>query len=179
MTLPTFRFHPDPVASGSVVPTKEICDCCGEARGFRYDGPIYSEEDVPECLCPWCIADGSAQEMYDASFVDGNGIVEEVPEESAEEITGRTPGFATWQREEWPACCGDAMAFVIPAGLEELRAVDRSLEGFALNHIIYNMQISGGAATRLLQSLNRDRGPTAYLFRCLTCTTSKFHIDGP
>ena len=179
MSLPVFRFHPDPVASGSVVPTRDICDCCGEARGFRYDGPIYSEEEVPECLCPWCIADGSAQEMYDATFVDADGIADEVPEESIEEITRRTPGFATWQREAWPACCGEAMAFVMPAGIAELRTTDRALEGVALNHIIYEMQISGGAATGLLQSLNRDHGPTAYLFRCLSCTMPKFHIDGP
>lgn len=34
------------------------------------------------------------------------------------------------------------------AGIAELRARDRALEGYAPNHIIYELRISGGAATR-------------------------------
>ncbi|MBK7351746.1 MAG: CbrC family protein [Gemmatimonadales bacterium] len=179
MDLPVFRYHPDPIASGSIVPWDEACPCCGEVRGFAYDGPVYIEGDTPEGLCPWCIADGTAHEEYEATFVDREAFAEGVPPAAAEVICTRTPGFDAWQGEGWPSCCGDAAAFVMPAGLAELRARDRALEGLVLGHIVHEMGISGGAATRLLDRLNRDRGPTLYLFQCLHCGGPRFHIDGP
>ncbi|WP_084910671.1 CbrC family protein [Burkholderia ubonensis] len=42
MTLPTFRYHPDPLGTGSVVESDARCVCCGVARGYRYAGPVYA-----------------------------------------------------------------------------------------------------------------------------------------
>jgi uncharacterized protein CbrC (UPF0167 family) len=176
VTLPVFRYHPDPVASGSVMPSDRTCRSCGLARGHIYTGPVYAEEELTGAICPWCIADGSAHKKFDAVFVDSEGLDDDAPEEAIGEITERTPGFSSFQSERWPGCCGDAAAFVAPAGIAELRA-EPGLEGEALSYIVYEMGISGGAATRLLQSLNRDKGPTAYLFRCLRCEKRLFHID--
>jgi uncharacterized protein CbrC (UPF0167 family) len=53
------------------------------------------------------------------------------------------------------------------------------MEGEIVMHVVHDMGISGGAATRLVQSLHKDRGPTVHVFRCLTCTRTLFHIDGP
>jgi uncharacterized protein CbrC (UPF0167 family) len=36
--LPAFRYHPDPVATGSVARSGEACDVCGEERGYLYEG---------------------------------------------------------------------------------------------------------------------------------------------
>ena len=178
MDLPRFRYHPDPVRTGSVVASGATCRCCRKARGYVYDGPVYSEEDdLDGQICPWCIADGSAHEKFDATFVDTEGFADGTPDTVIDEITQRTPGYAAWQSEHWPSCCNDAMAFLGPLGIAEIRAQYRQWEGLALNHIIYEMQISGGAALRMLESLNRDKGPTAYLFRCLHCGEPKFHID--
>src|SRR5262249_31272305 len=87
-SLPTFRYHPDPVASGSVSASDETCPCCDQARGFLYTGPIYSEEDV-EAVCPWCIADGSANEEFDATFVDSEAFADGIPDAAIEEICER------------------------------------------------------------------------------------------
>jgi len=176
MTLPPFRYHPDPIRSGSVVPSDAVCDRCGQARGYVYDGPVYVEDDEPT-LCPWCIADGSAHEELDATFVDAEAFPDGTPQAAIEEITERTPGYSAWQEEHWPACCGDATAYIAPVGIAKIRKEYRQLEGFILNHIIYNMGISGGAATRLLQSLDRAKGPTAFVFRCPKCETHHFHVD--
>ena len=46
-----------------------------------------------------------------------------------------------------------------------------------MTHIVQEMGISGGAARRLLESLHKDTGPTAYAFRCLHCNRHHFHID--
>ena len=179
MTLPTFKYHPDPVASGSIVASEAECRRCRQNRGYIYVGPVYSETDLEDGLCPWCIADGSAHQAFGATFVDGEAFAPELAESAVAEITQRTPGYDAWQSEEWPACCNDATAFQAPAGIAEIRKSYRELESAVLSHIVYNMGISGGAATRLLQSLNRDTGPTAYLFRCQACGEYQFHIDQP
>jgi uncharacterized protein CbrC (UPF0167 family) len=116
MTLPKFRYHPDPIASGSIVGSNEPCRGCGNARGYVYAGPIYSEAERDEQLCPWCIADGSAHGEFHALFADAERFGEGIP---------------------------------------------------------------AGAATRVLNALSRERGPTVYLFRWLTCEAACFHIDGP
>lgn len=179
VVLPTFRYHPDPLASGSIVGSDVECRRCRQSRGYIYTGPVYSEADLDDGLCPWCIADGSAHREFDASFVDSEAFAPNVPGPVVAEVSERTPGYNTWQSEEWPACCNDATAFLAPAGISEIRKTYRELEGSVLSHIIYNMSISGGAATRLLESLNIDAGPTAYLFQCLACGEHQFHIDGP
>jgi uncharacterized protein CbrC (UPF0167 family) len=70
MDFPTFRYHPDPIATGSVVVSDTTCVCCGQARGFIYMGPVTADEELDEALCPWCIADGSAARRFDAEFTE-------------------------------------------------------------------------------------------------------------
>jgi uncharacterized protein CbrC (UPF0167 family) len=41
MDLPIFCYHPDPVASGSIVAPDAQCACYGERRGFICTGPAY------------------------------------------------------------------------------------------------------------------------------------------
>jgi uncharacterized protein len=175
-SLPAFRFHADPVASGSVVPSQAICACCKQARGFAYDGPIYGEEDL-EAICPWCIHDGSAYTKLGITFVDSEAFDDDAPQAAIDEICERTPGFSAWQSERWPSCCGEPAAFVAPIGAEEIRSRHPRLEGPLMMHIVHDLEISGGAARRMLESLKRDESPTAFLFRCLHCENTPVYID--
>ena len=175
MSTPDFRYHPDPIASGSVVPSDATCACWGQARGFAYAGPVYAEEAV-DALCPWCIASGAAHEKFDAEFVDPEAF-DGVPDDAVETIVERTPGFNAWQGERWPACCDDATAFLTPAGIAEIRGTYRSMEGAVLSHIIHELQVSGGAALRMLESLRADESPTAFLFQCLHCERQHVYVD--
>jgi uncharacterized protein CbrC (UPF0167 family) len=177
MNLPVFRYHPDPLSSGSIVASSARCRCCGESRKYVYAGSVYAGEELEDALCPWCIADGSAHLKFGATFVDPEAFPPDVPEEVMDEVTQRTPGYSAWQSERWPVCCSDATAFLGPVGIDEIRAGYRDLEGAVLSHIIYEMKISGGAATRLLSSLRRDASPTGYFFRCGKCERMHVHID--
>jgi uncharacterized protein CbrC (UPF0167 family) len=107
-SLPTFRHHPDPVATGSIEASNGTCPCCEQARGFAYVGPVYAEGEV-EGLCPWCIADGSAAERFGAELTEVDG---DVPEPVLVELTTRTPGFIGWQQERWLTHCGDGAAYL-------------------------------------------------------------------
>src|SRR5262249_33660244 len=151
---------------------------CGEARGYIYTGPVYGEEELDDAICPWCIADGSANEKFEAVFVDEAALPDNVPSAVAEEIAWRTPGYNAWQYERWFSCCGDAMTFLEPVGSTELRERYRELEYSVLGNIIYDLHVSGGAATRMLESLKRDAGPTAYIFQCSLCGNYQTFVDG-
>ena len=180
LLLPAFRYHPDPVRSGSVVASEVVCRCCGQNRGYIYTGPIYAEaDDLDDKLCPWCIASGEAHRKFDATFVDSEAFADDIAQSAMEEIAERTPGYNTFQAEAWPECCDNAVEFIMPAGIAELRKYDYTLEGQLMGHIVHEMQLSGGAAAGLLNALNKDAGPTVYLFRCPRCQMHHFHIDRP
>ncbi|CAA9366409.1 MAG: Colicin E2 tolerance protein CbrC-like protein [uncultured Gemmatimonadetes bacterium] len=170
MQLPAFRYHPDPIATGSVVPSAVECVCCGQARGFIYAGPVYALEEYDGTICPWCIADGSAHEKLDASFTDeagvGGGEWDEVPDEVIEEVAYRTPGFSGWQQERWWTHCGDAARFLGPAGRAELAAHGPD----AVTAIRISTGLPEGPEWQeFFAGLERDGSPTAYLFRCTNC----------
>jgi len=164
--------------SGSVVVSDVKCVCCGNARGYIYTGPVYAKTDgLDDALCPWCIADGQAHRMYDATFTDGEGIDGEVSQSAMAEVTRRTPGFNTWQQERWMVCCADAMAFVEPFGAAEANGKHIRRQGDIMTFIVHEMGVSGGAAARMMNTLDREKGPTAYLFQCRHCDTQKVFID--
>jgi uncharacterized protein len=113
--LPEFPYHPDPVATGSVEASDATCRSCGRARGFIYTGPVYAVKELVEAFCPWCIADGSAAEKFDAEFTDvGADAPDDVPVAVIETIARRTPGYEAWQQEHWMYHCGDGAAFLGP-----------------------------------------------------------------
>ncbi len=114
--LPSFPYHRDPIASGSVRESDTACECCGKARGFLYKGVTYSLHKF-ESLCPWCIADGSAAEKYDASFFDadfcdGNLEPVEMPPEWHRKVFGQTIGFSTFNPIGWWVHCDEPAEYV-------------------------------------------------------------------
>jgi len=124
LRLPAFRYHPNPVATGSVLEPDVRCVCCAEGPRAVHVGPIYAVEDYEEQIYPWCIADGSAREKLDVFVADEEGIGsrprwDDVPEE----VAYRTPKFSGWQQELWWTPCGDGGAYLGPAGRRELEAV--------------------------------------------------------
>jgi uncharacterized protein CbrC (UPF0167 family) len=175
MELPRFRYHPQPLSSGSLQASAERCDCCGQSRGYIYAGPVYAERDPEPKICPWCIAGGAAHKRFAATFVDDAAFPGHIPEAARREIAERTPGYAAWQSERWPACCGDAAAFLSPAGARELR--EGGAEAEALRTAIEELELQPAQAGRLIASLDRDRGPTAYIFQCLHCGRLLVNID--
>ncbi len=97
MELPKFKYHPDPAGTGSVEQDDSaVCSACGQSRGYIY----FDEFDGDVRVCPWCIADGSANRKFDLEFNDA-GTMDDAPPRVMDEIAQRTPGFASWQQERW------------------------------------------------------------------------------
>ncbi len=171
MKLPTFKYHPDPVATGNVVQSDTECACCGQRRGFIYVGHVYAIEEYEHCICPWCIADGSAHAKLGASFTDEDGIGGggrwgEVPQEVVEEVAYRTPGFAGLQQELWWTHCRDAAQFIGRVGCKELTALGPE----AVAAIQKSTGLPAGPKwDQFLAALDKEGSPTAYMFRCSKC----------
>jgi uncharacterized protein CbrC (UPF0167 family) len=177
--LPVFRYHPDPIATGSVVASQGRCVCCGQSRGHIYTGPVYAEEEHQDDICPWCISDGSAHEQLGAEFTDraavgdfGKG--EAVPAAVADEVANRTPGFDGWQQERWATCCGDAAAFIGRAGAEDVAAHGPQLLEVLRKDLGWD---DGPEWEKYHRALDINDEPTAYLFRCLHCNKVTGYSD--
>ncbi|PYC88074.1 hypothetical protein C7C46_01605 [Streptomyces tateyamensis] len=174
-TLPPFHYHPDPLATGSLRPSTEPCCCCGQPRGLLYVGPMYTAQDVPGRVCPWCIADGSAARRFDAEFTDA-GELTGLPDDVVEEVCSRTPAFSTWQQGRWLAHCADAAAFLGPVGIKELRAHPEALE--MIRSEFADPRRQQHFLQSFLEALHAQGNPTAYLFRCRACGEHLAYADG-
>ena len=168
--LPVFVYHRDPVGTGNIEVSTTICRACGQARGHIYTGPVFAEEELQDCFCPWCIADGTAHETFDASFTDEAGIGdygnwEEVADTVVETVAFRTPGFSGWQQERWWTHCHDAAAFLGRVGYKELQRFGEQ----AISAIAEETGYEAKELRDYMQALDADGSPSAYLFQCLHC----------
>lgn len=168
--LPEFRYHADPLQSGVISASSEVCECCGKATGYIYSGSFYAVGDESR-FCPWCIADGSAARKFKGQFNDdasvGLGEVE-LPDAVVTEVSKRTPSFFSFQQEQWWAHCNDAGRF-----LGEIEHVDRVLlasdAALEFRQIIQS-QLSAQADWQwLLNTPSGKRSMGVYVFRCLHC----------
>jgi len=80
-------------------------------------------------------------------------------------VAERTPGFNSWQSERWFTHCDDAAAFIAIAGHDELAALGPG----AVAAIREDCGYGGDEWDNYYATLDRDGGPTAYIFRCLHC----------
>ncbi|MEU7162445.1 CbrC family protein [Streptomyces chrestomyceticus] len=172
--LPDFPYHPDPLATGSVIASDAVCIRCNRDRGYLYTGPVYTEADVDDGVCPWCIADGSAARQYDAQFTGGPS--DDIPDATWETLSTRTPGYSTWQGDgDWLVHCGDGAAFLGPVGARELAGYPDAVE--ALRQETAGWGGSADDVERYLAALDKDGWATAYLFRCRSCSVHLAYSD--
>jgi uncharacterized protein CbrC (UPF0167 family) len=171
MKLPKFKYHPNPLATQSIKKSAVQCICCGKTRDYIYSGPVYAEKELHDKLCPWCIADGSVHEKYNAEFIDplaiGNhGLWDNVPEMMRKEIAFCTPGFVSWQDGLWWTHCGAGAEFLGFAGREEAIMLGSDF----LQALRSSVNIKDEKQWQnYLDALDKDNGPTAYIFRCTKC----------
>jgi len=178
-SLPEFKYHPDPVSTGSVRADEDTpCLSCNRLRGYVYQGPAYSEKFhyLSGCICPWCIADGSAAKQFGATFAD-SGTMDGVTQAIRDEIATRTPGYTAWQQEQWLSCCGDAAAYLGSAGAKELKSTFAAAMPAVREVLENDYDLSGEDLKEFLAALNKDDQPTAYIFRCLHCKQYLAAVD--
>lgn len=170
LMLPEFRYHPDPVGTGSIVAADVNCVSCGQLRRYTYTGPVRSPlADLDDAdICPWCISDGTAARRFDAEFTDVSwNVPDDVPAATKFEVAHRTPGYLAWQESQWLYHCGDAAAFLGLVGYQELVDFPDALE--CLRNDMRSSNVPVEQIEKSLTWLGKDHDMTAYLFRCLVC----------
>jgi uncharacterized protein len=176
LSLPVFRYHPDPLATGSVQESSGLCAACERERGYIYVGPVYAEGDFKGAICPWCIADGSAARRFGASFTDvGGDVPDDVPEAVVAHISTMTPGFVAWQEGHWLYHCGDGCAYLGPTGWDGLEAHPDARAVLMHEHDGYGR--TEDESRGYVDGLSVDGDATAYLFRCLVCGAHLAYSD--
>ena len=130
----------------------------------------YSAKDV-DCVCLSCIHDGSAAEKFDAEFVQFAEAVSDP--EKRDELFKRTPGYVSWQGENWLACCDDYCAYLGTVGIQELEKLgikEEVLEDYAAQIPSYPIDV-------VEEYLYKDGDLCGYLFRCLHCGKYRLYVD--
>jgi len=174
--LPAFRYHPEPVTSGSVEEATVDCVACGKRRSHVYVGPVYAEDDYSGRLCPWCLADGTAARKLGAAFTEvGTDVPPQLTASVLDELAHRTPGFEAWQQEHWMFHCDDACAFVGRIGRGDLDELPDALEMLLHENDAFGW--SPEQSQEYVDALEIDGETTAYLFRCLACGTHQAYSD--
>jgi uncharacterized protein len=173
--LPQFRYHLDPVRNEVIVASDIPCICCTQARGYVYVGPTYTaRSEVNDNLCPWCIADGSAATTFDAVFVDDHTLFSaNVAREIIDHVSKQTPGFISWQSEQWQAHCNDACVFHGDATVADIANASReSIEAWKAE---YNMKDEDW--NNLTDGYEPKGHSAFYKFVCRHCSAVRFSWD--
>ena len=175
MEIPCFKYHPDPIKTGSIVKSDAICDCCAQKRGYEYKGSFYSVDSV-DSLCPWCISSGEAADKYDGTFTSfGLHIPEydDITESVFEEISSKTPGFSSFQEADWQFHCNDGCEFHGLATVGDFKKISEE-------EIERLQQVSYLSRTEIDELGQGDDSTTLdYFFKfvCRHCGEMKFLMD--
>ncbi len=164
-SLPHFKYHPNPLATGAFEELNEpvICSCCQKPTHIAYETPFYCSADDAENLCPNCIASGAAAKKFDGEFQDEASVDDVSDEAKLDELIHRTPGYSGWQQEYWRAHCDDFCAFLGYVGYRELKQmgiVEEVLENFLENSDWESLDI---------ENMTNGGGLQGYLFQCIHC----------
>ena len=128
--LPKFRYHPDPLETGSFIEGEaKVCPCCGRESSVYYVKSPYAVDDV-DYLCPVCISNGEAAKKFDADFIQDVDDDFVPDKEKRDELFYRTPGYLSWQGEYWLYCCNDYCAYLGSVGTNELKEMGIAEEVF-------------------------------------------------
>ncbi len=164
--LPRFKYNPNVYESGYVIFDEVICDCCGR-KVQAYINSIFSEKAV-ENVCMECVDSGEAARKFNATFIADADEVDNA--EAVEELFHRTPGYLSWQGEQWASCCNDYCEYIGTVGIKELEEL-----GIDSDFFDENGSYDGWSGVRDL--LFKDGDICGYLFRCLHCGKYYLRID--
>jgi len=169
-SLPHFIYHPDPLATGAFVEGEaKVCPSCGKKSNVYYNLLPYCIDNI-ENLCPFCIANGLAAEKFDAEFVQDAEWSGQTNPEKDKLLFCQTPGYSSWQGENWLSCCQDYCAYLGTVGTRELMDM-----GIA-EQVLADYE-ERGEYQDIEGYLVKDGSLCGYLFRCLHCQKYQIWVD--
>ncbi len=164
--LPKFKYHPNIYESDIVEFSEGECDCCHK-KTEAYIQTMYCVEEV-NCICMECVASGAAADKFNGTFIQDADEIDNA--EAKEELFKRTPGYISWQGENWQTCCNDYCEYIGTVGTKEL-------EELGLADVFFEADGSFDGYEDAREYLVKDGSFCGYLFRCLHCGKYKMYVD--
>jgi uncharacterized protein CbrC (UPF0167 family) len=173
-SFPQFKYHPNPLETGSITESDKECRSCNQKRGFIYAASVYSSQDLDNSICPWCIADGSAAAKLGASFVDDFNLFKtRISEEIITEVAARTPGYISWQPECWETHCKDACEFHGDLAKHEMKALSQE----AVEFFRSELDLNENEWIEFTRNYTPGGDPAIYKFVCRHCGKTIYNWD--
>ena len=174
MDLPKFKYFLNPLFSKVYRKVTKQCCSCNKIVNYIYVGPTYYNDKVnnfDECICPWCIYDGTAHINLNVSFVDkdaiGNyGEWSPVNTSIIEEISNKTPCFLGIQQEKWWTHCNEGGQFLGTFSYFQMHDKFNEVE---LNQIMTNI--------KLLKDMKENDDLSFCIFKCVNCNKLGGYVD--
>ena len=174
--LPYFKYHPDPISTGVFEPLNEKCDCCGQRTKYTYTPSVYSRHDI-NYLCPWCIANGTVKEKFNAQFTpnvasaDNEEVLpwSKISKNVEDEIVYKTPGFVGSQEEHWWSHCNDGAAFLGYLGDIDKKIFAEPQAQEFIKEMKKVHEIDDDEWEWLINTPDEEHSTRFYIFRCLHC----------
>lgn len=164
----SFKYHPKAYDQGIFEEGHAVCQCCGKTVQ-QYYTRMYCRKAI-SCICPECIADGTAAEKFQGDFIQDAEIGNVSDPAKTEELFKRTPGYVSWQGEYWLACCDDYCEYLGETGTKELEEM-----GIADDVFAEYKQHAGYENVR--EYLVKSGSCAGYLFRCRHCGKNRLWVD--
>ena len=112
--------------------------------------------------------------MFGASFVDSWPLSKaKISQEIIDEVCHHTPGYESWQQEDWIACCEDACEFHGDADAKELVALGTDDRMRIANEMGWSLK----GFDDVLKNYVPKGDPAIYLFRCRHCRAVHCNYD--
>ena len=175
MDFPTFKYHPDPLGTGSIVESEVRCECCRKARGYIYTGAIYIPNYFEEKkICPWCIANGKAATKFNAEFTSTYALQKAgIDPAIILEIGTKTPGYSSFQEEVWLSHCNGACAFLGNASKDDVFYIAAHAEV----DLVGGEEIDDERMLEIAKKYTLDGGIGIYKFGCLHCNKIMYTFE--
>lgn len=174
LELPIFKYFPNPIKLGSISKSNITCECCKTNRGYIYSASMYTSFNV-ENICPWCIADGTAAEKFSGTFNNFGCDIDSdiISHNTTEEVMKRTPGFSTYQEENWQTHCDDACELLGLATAKDFKNISNSEK----DRIVNNSYLDDSEFKYLQELDSNIELDEFFKFRCLHCGELRFMLD--
>jgi hypothetical protein len=170
--LPSFKYQPNCIENDIFIKAGQdevkICQCCDKQIEIYYN-TMYTSKNV-DCLCPDCIANGSAAEKFDGEFIGGADPITDGADKT-EELFKRTPGYVSWQEDYWLAHCNDYCAFISYVGIKELQEMG------IIDEVLADYAEMDDNVADVRQWLHKEGWMVGYLFKCLHCGKHRLWVD--
>ena len=174
--LPKFKYHPNLYSLDIVTFEKGVCQCC-QKEVDAFITSMYSPEEI-ECICLECVKSGEAAEKFEGDFIDS--FESRINDENKiEELCKKTPGYYSWQGENWLVCCDDFCEFIGYTNTEELNEL--GITDVVFKDYIEKNDNSDEDYSKKLEyykdNLKKGGFMSGYLFRCSHCGKYRLDID--